>query len=40
MPENIATGEEAQQIADFLAKYAGRNAPGREISDAENTGGE
>ena len=35
MPENIATGEDAQHIADFLAKYAGRSA-----SDAENTGGE
>src|SRR5680860_965069 len=38
MPENIATGEEAQQIAEFLAKYAGRNAPGQEISDAGDTG--
>ena len=27
MPENIATGDQAQQIAEFLAKYAGRNAP-------------
>ena len=24
MPENIVTGEEAQQVAEFLAKYAGR----------------
>jgi mono/diheme cytochrome c family protein len=38
MPENIATGEQAQQIAEFLAKYAGRNAPGRNISDAGDTG--
>jgi mono/diheme cytochrome c family protein len=28
MPENIATGDQAQQIAEFLAKYAGRNASG------------
>jgi mono/diheme cytochrome c family protein len=27
MPENIATGEEAKQIAKFLAKYAGPGAP-------------
>ena len=25
MPENIATGEEAQQIAAFLEKYSGRD---------------
>ena len=30
MPENIATGPEAQQIADFLDKYSGR---------AKSTGG-
>jgi mono/diheme cytochrome c family protein len=38
MPENLATGEEAQQIAEFLAKYAGRNAPSQSVSDAGNTG--
>ena len=27
MPENIATGAEARQIAAFLAKYAGPGAP-------------
>ena len=27
MPENIATGEDARQIAEFLAKYAGPGAP-------------
>ena len=27
MPENIVTGPEAQQVAEFLAKYAGK-APG------------
>jgi mono/diheme cytochrome c family protein len=26
MPENIATGEEKRQIAEFLAKYAGSKA--------------
>jgi mono/diheme cytochrome c family protein len=38
MPENIVTGQEAEDVADFLSKYAGRNAPGRNASDAENTG--
>jgi mono/diheme cytochrome c family protein len=38
MPENIATGDEAQQIAEFLAKYAGRTADGKQISDAGDTG--
>jgi mono/diheme cytochrome c family protein len=28
MPENIATGADAQHIAEFLAKYAGREASG------------
>ena len=27
MPENIVTGQGAQDVAQFLAKYAGRNAP-------------
>ncbi|MEA2224345.1 MAG: hypothetical protein QOH83_2721 [Solirubrobacteraceae bacterium] len=27
MPENIATGAEARQVAEFLAKYAGPGAP-------------
>jgi hypothetical protein len=27
MPENILTGQDAQDVAEFLAKYAGRNAP-------------
>ena len=27
MPENIATGEEARQIAEFVATYAGPQAP-------------
>ena len=27
MPENIVVGEDAEAIADFLAKYAGREAP-------------
>jgi mono/diheme cytochrome c family protein len=34
MPENIATGREKQQIADFLAKYAGS-----EVETAKPTGG-
>jgi mono/diheme cytochrome c family protein len=28
MPENIATGADAQNIAEFLAKYAGRESLG------------
>ena len=28
MPENIATGEEAERIARFLARFAGREAAG------------
>jgi mono/diheme cytochrome c family protein len=27
MPENIVTGQEARQVAEFLAKYAGPDAP-------------
>ena len=40
MPENIVTGEEAQHVAEFLAKYAGRQVGERSISDAGNTTGE
>ena len=44
MPENIVTGEEAQAVAEFLAKYAGKGggdaegklgAPGPETVGAE-----
>lgn len=27
MPENIVTGKEAEQVAEFLAEYAGREKP-------------
>ena len=27
MPENILTGEEAQRVAEFVARYAGPDAP-------------
>lgn len=27
MPENILTGEEAEQVAEFLEKYAGKKKP-------------
>ena len=27
MPQNIVTGEDAQKIADFIAKYSGKDAP-------------
>jgi mono/diheme cytochrome c family protein len=32
MPENIATGEEARQIASFLAKYAGKGGGSTSLS--------
>ena len=28
MPQDIVTGEEAEKVADFIAKYSGRNAAG------------
>jgi mono/diheme cytochrome c family protein len=28
MPENIVTGDEAEKVAEFLSKYAGRDAEG------------
>jgi mono/diheme cytochrome c family protein len=28
MPENIVTGEDAEKVAEFLSKYAGRDAEG------------
>jgi mono/diheme cytochrome c family protein len=28
MPENIVTGRQAQQVAEFLAKYSGRKSTG------------
>jgi mono/diheme cytochrome c family protein len=27
MPQDIVTGEDAQKVADFVAKYSGRDAP-------------
>jgi mono/diheme cytochrome c family protein len=39
MPENIVTGQDAQNVADFLAKYAGREAAGRNASSGDNTTG-
>jgi mono/diheme cytochrome c family protein len=39
MPENILTGQEAEDVADFLSKYAGTQASGRSAADAGNTGG-
>ena len=36
MPENIVTGQQAQDVAQFLAKYAGRE---RKVVPAPNTGG-
>jgi mono/diheme cytochrome c family protein len=39
MPENIVTGQAAEDVANFLSKYAGTQAPGRSAADAGNTGG-
>jgi mono/diheme cytochrome c family protein len=40
MPQNIVVGKEAEQVADFVAKYAGSDAkesprPGQEAGPAE-----
>jgi mono/diheme cytochrome c family protein len=40
MPENIVTGQDAENVAQFLAKYAGRNVPGATVRDAGDTSGE
>jgi mono/diheme cytochrome c family protein len=40
MPENIVTGEEAEHVAEFLEKYAGRDVGERSIADAGDTTGE
>jgi mono/diheme cytochrome c family protein len=36
MPANIVVGEEAEQVADFLAKYSGRDAG--EGTDVQSSG--
>ncbi|MDX6683625.1 MAG: hypothetical protein QOG94_3664 [Solirubrobacteraceae bacterium] len=38
MPENIATGEEKRQIAQFLAKYAGSKSKTKSQTPAGGTG--
>ncbi len=35
MPQNIVLGVEAQEVAEFLAKYAGLQAP--KVPTIENT---
>ncbi len=40
MPENIVTGQDAENVAQFLAKYAGRNVPGATVRDQGDTSGE
>jgi mono/diheme cytochrome c family protein len=37
MPQDIVVGREAEAVADFLAKYAGRSGSGNESTG--NTGG-
>ena len=32
MPENIVTGEEMRQVAEFVAKYAGSGGSGEELA--------
>jgi mono/diheme cytochrome c family protein len=39
MPENIVVGEDAQKVAEFLAEYAGRDAPEAAESGESDTGG-
>jgi mono/diheme cytochrome c family protein len=38
MPENIVVGKDAQAVAQFLAKYAGRAAGSKQSSDISPTG--
>lgn len=38
MPENIVVGEEAELVADFLAKYAGRDAAKPATPDSSSGG--
>ena len=39
MPENIATGEQKRQIAEFLAKYAGSDTETRSATGGTGKGG-
>lgn len=39
MPENIVTGQEARQIATFLAKYAGKGGGSAALAPASAGGG-
>lgn len=38
MPENIVVGEDAQKVAEFLAKYAGQDAPKAAASGESDSG--
>lgn len=40
MPQNLATGEDAEAIADFLAKYAGRDVKAAPAPDPTTPAGE
>ena len=40
MPENIVVGDEAEKVAEFLAKYAGREAARSETPDTSLPGDE
>lgn len=37
MPENIVVGKDADSVADFLSKYAGRQAPQQRTNDENKT---
>jgi mono/diheme cytochrome c family protein len=39
MPENIVTGEEARQVATFLAKYAGKGGSSPALGPESSGGG-
>ena len=39
MPENIVVGEDARKVAEFLAKYAGQDAPEAAQSGESDSGG-
>jgi mono/diheme cytochrome c family protein len=41
MPQNVVVGEQAREVAEFVAKYAGRQAPkipGQPVCDASPVG--
>ena len=39
MPANIVVGEDAEAVADFLAKYSGGEGGGSDVTSSGQTGG-